>query len=326
MVLATAVVLRPSVAAATSLTLDVRIRLIPDAQPTDASVVLQCDANLPVVLLRRAPGSYEYHGALYLARATTCEFLLSGQPNADYVARSVKVAGQTLMERPRSTLQFFLSLRPSEFTWRYVKDGERYINDESPDRTIGYFEPAYAALTSDNTDDYRVLATYGYANGLQRACMRLGYMSCGVARQRYDSLLKLFSERSWSIRCGLTRQRLEQERGDTLDKERNVLYGQIPSLVGEGDFLPAAHLALRGLGELEQDPKGFRDVGLTRKRLLTDAGDAFTKAGLESESQGDSGQALELFGAANEQLAQIKNPDGQVAKSLALVRAKLGEH
>lgn len=315
--------LPPGAASATSLALDIGIKLVPSARLADVGVELHCDGNPPVALRRRSPGSYSYSGQLALERGTACEFQLSGEAATDYVPRTVRVPALLLIQRRRVTFQFFVCHRPTELTWRYVKDGDRYINDDFPDRTIGYFEPAYDALAEGNSDDYRLLATYGVANGLQRACIILKYMSCPTARQRYDSLLRLFEARGWKTRDGISLDRLKKERDDTLDEERNSLYSQIPRLIGKGDYLPAAHLALQGLTEAEQDPQGFRDVGLTRTRLLTDAGDAFAKEGLRSETEGDTAKAREHYTAAMEQFLAIKNPDAQTAKSIALVKSKL---
>ena len=309
-------------AARADVAITARLRSVATAAAVEGTITVVCTGLEPVVLVKGAGGTHSYQGPLSVGRSGSCEVTLEGTAGTGYVSRNVVLTAAAVARRPRASFEFFLMQKPPEFNYRYLKDGDRYLSDSKPDRAIGYFEPAYAALGSENTDDYRLLATYGYANGLQRACLALEYATCSEARQLYRRLVDLFSERLWTTHCGISKERLNKESGDTLDKERNSLYGQIPGLVQQGEYLPAAHLAVLGLAEVVQDPQGFADVGLTRKRLLADGGDAFLKAALESESRGENAKAKELFGKASELLEQIRNPDSLAAGNIALARAK----
>ncbi len=311
-----------SLAAATPPSVAVRLRTIPRSEAVDGSVTLDC-GQTSMKLTRQEIGSYEYRSALPVNSFGTCEFTVRGPEGQDYISRTIPITGARVVRQPVSRLQFFIMPKPAGFTWRYIRDGEASLGSTDADRAIGYFEPAYQALTSDNTEEYRLRATYGYANGLQRACLTLGYATCQPARRLYDSLLAVFSDHHWQAQYGLSLARLQKERGDTLDQERNSLYGQIPRLVQDADFVTAADLARRGIVELNQDPEGFRDVGLTRKRLLADAGDAYLKASLDAEAKGDMGKARELLLKADEQFAQLQRPDPTTAGNIALARSKI---
>ncbi len=304
---------------------NVRLRAVTTAESLSGTVTMQCGDGESVALSRKGPGAYVYVGDVSEGAGAVCEFALQGPQGAPYLARTARLFATALLRRSPAALQLFIASPLPELTFVYVHGGDRYADDPEPDRAMAYFLPAYEALAPDNSDEMRFRATYGYARALQRACISRGYDSCGAARQLYGRLLDLFAEHGWTTQYGVSKASLIKESDDTSAKERIVLYSEIPRLAEKGQFQQAGDLALRGLADLDEDPEGFRDVGLTRERLLTDAGDAYLKAGISSNAKGDTAAARVSFTKANEQFSSMTKPDAATAANWALTKTKLDE-
>jgi len=307
----------------------VKLEELDNGNPIDAKAIsIEVEGNSEE-LVRKRTGLYEFKGSLETNGLEVCEFNIKLQE--PFFNRLVKVKGDRFKQKVASSFTFSIA-KQAQFTYAYLDRGLKYFDLQKFDSALSHFEIAYnkegrSLEAVRDIDMYAIKLGYNYARSLHNTCIHLKYDTCDLSIGLYDKLLELYDSENYKRifkDLRIDRDTLMRARKDLEEIGPQSKYRRISNLFSEGRYLEAATLAAEGLNDLEKNPEVFNKIGLTKNRLLNDAGVSYLKAAEEAEKKGYTPDEIQkLLEASREILKEIKSPDNITKSNLNIIEEKL---
>lgn len=153
------------------------------------------------------------------------------------------------------------------------------------------------------------------------------YDNCERAFNLFQKLLALYENRNYRKIFGdlkISKDNLTKSLNDLEMRDNNVKYSRISELFKEKRYLEAANLSAEGIEDFEKNPEVFSKIGLTKDRLLTDAGVSYLKEAEKAEKKfAPPDEIQNLLENAQEFLKEVKVPDSTTKSNINIIKKKL---
>jgi len=318
-----------SYARAAHLNISVKLRCLATDECIDAEVGI-CTEGISAEFEQKRAGEYQFEGTLGPEDLQICEFNLHTQN--PFFSRTIPIRIGSFEEEVRKSFKFYIANASTEFTYGYLRDGLKYFARQDYDRALAHYEVAFI-MTGQNVDsmsrditEYSINLAYNYARALHNSCIHLKYNNDDLAIELFQRLIRLYEHyKKFFTRLHITKSYLTGALNDLSKNKKIVKYGRIPVYFAKGKYLEAANLATEGLGDFQTNSKVFCKIGLTKDRLLTDAGVSYLKAAEKMEKTGASAYEVRtLLISSQEFLSEVKALDPiKTKKNLEVIGMKL---
>jgi len=297
--------------------IDVRIRITTDEDSEE--------------MVRKKLGLYEFKSTLGSNGAEIIDFLIEAQ--SPFSSRTIRVKGSEFKGKRKSVTFSVGKGQGTEFTYKYLNNGLKYFDLNRFDSALAYYELAYENKgqsldpNAANINMFAVQLGFNYAKALHNTCINLNYDTCDLSAKLFKQLLVLFdsgNHRKVFEVARISRENLTAPQNDLAMIGPIIKYSKISKLYSEGKYNASAALASEALEDYETNPEVFQKIGLTKDRLLQDAGVSSLKAAEKAKAEAaPSDQIQSILENAREYLKDIKTPDKTTKSNLAIINQKL---
>ncbi len=319
---------------AANLNISVKLTDVDNRKPINAKVILETNEHSGELFSKRA-GMYEFKGSMGPDHLESYEFIIEAQE--PYANRNIKIRGDSLKGKVERSFDFSIAKdKGTEFTYQYLGKGYKYFDSNQFDSALAYYETAYATKGASLDDEaghridmFDIQLVFNYARALHNTCIILRYDTCDSSAAFFNKMLSLYDHGRYKrifSNLGIRREELTKVINDLAAVAPIKKYSRISVLFKAGMYEEAAFLAAEGLQEYEENPQVFSNIGLTKNRLLTDAGVSSLKAAEIGEKTSVSPEEIKkLLEDSRGYLKEISSPNNRTKTNLSIIEKKLNK-